>query len=69
MIKYYKTPSRFLAVHNIEGVEFCVNIDIAANSVEWIQFNLVKSIYMVECSREEVKEAFSKVNNSLSILI
>lgn len=67
MKQYFKSPSRFMAVQDVNGVDFCINIDVASNSIEWIQFDLVKSIYMVFCTKEEVQEAFSKVVNSLSL--
>lgn len=63
MKTYYKTPTMFMSVQDIGGVKFCINIDIAENSIEWIQFNLVKSIYMVECTKDEVMEAFNQVTN------
>ena len=67
--KYFKTPSRFMSVENIAGVEFCVDIDVVDLTITRIQFNMAKSMLMVPCSKEEVDEAFDMVTNKLKTLI
>lgn len=56
-MKYYKTKDSFMAVREINGVEFCTHI--TKDKVEWILFSLV-SDKAVECNREEVINAWQE---------
>ena len=60
-MRYFKTKDSFMAVREINGVEFCTHI--TKDKVEWILFSLV-SDKAVECGCEEVWNAWTDFQNN-----
>jgi len=61
-MRYFKTKDSFMAVREINGVEFCTHI--TKDKVEWILFSLV-SDKAVECSYVEVRNAWHNFRNNI----
>ena len=63
-MRYYKTKESFMAVREINGVEFCTHI--TKDKVEWILFSLVND-KAVECERSEVLGAWTRFKSSINL--
>lgn len=63
-MKYYKTKDSYMAIREINGVDFCTHI--TANKVEWVLFSLV-NYQAVECEKSEVISAWTNFQNKIQL--